>query len=200
MKVYDPDIRKVLYKYFSNTKEFTSDPSTLIVDELDVCRGISRVDIAVINGKMHGYEIKSEQDTLERLPNQLESYNKVFDKMTIVVCEKHLNKVADIVPEWWGIGCIYNYRGQLKLKKIRNNKVNRNVDAFQVAQLLWKDELIKLLNIYGITKGVKSKNRNALSQLVFENIPKKEIKYYVKEQLKLRTNWRAVQLQHIYDD
>lgn len=200
MKVYDPDIRKVLYRKFLMTKEFLLDSSTLVINEFDVCRGISRVDIAVINGKMHGYEIKSEQDTLERLPMQMDSYNKVFDKMTIVTGEKHLDKVTDIIPEWWGIYYITENKNKLVLKKKRSAKINRNIDILEVAQLLWRDELIKLLNSYDITKGLKSKTRLALSKLVSEKIPPKDVKDFVKNQLKLRTAWRAVQLQQLYDD
>ncbi|ALP91215.1 hypothetical protein HMPREF1084_01976 [Clostridium butyricum 60E.3] len=200
MKVYDPDIRKVLYRKFLMTKEFLLDSSTLVINEFDVCRGISRVDIAVINGKMHGYEIKSEQDTLERLPMQMDSYNKVFDKMTIVTGEKHLDKVTDIIPEWWGIYYITENKNKLVLKKKRSAKINRNIDILEVAQLLWRDELIKLLNSYDITKGLKSKTRLALSKLVSEKIPQKDVKDFVKNQLKLRTDWRAVQLQQLYDD
>ena len=200
MKVYDPDIRKVLYRKFLMTKEFLLDSSTLVINEFDVCRGISRVDIAVINGKMHGYEIKSEQDTLERLPMQMDSYNKVFDKMTIVTGEKHLDKVTDIIPEWWGIYYITENKNKLVLKKKRSAKINRNIDILEVAQLLWRDELIKLLNSYDITKGLKSKTRLALSKLVSEKIPPKDVKDFVKNQLKLRTDWRAVQLQQLYDD
>ncbi|MBN1042547.1 hypothetical protein DVW07_10800 [Clostridium botulinum] len=200
MKVYDPDIRKVLYSSFLKRKEFTDDPSTLIVDELDVCRGISRVDIAIINGKLHGYEIKSEQDTLERLPMQIDSYNKVFDKMTIVAGEKHIKKVLDIVPEWWGIYCVGKNKNKIILKKIRSAKINKKIDITEVAQLLWRDELINFLNFHNITKGVKSKTRLALSELVSEKIPPKEVKEYVRQQLKLRTTWRAVQLQQLCDD
>lgn len=200
MKVYDPDIRKILYNKFLRTKEFINDSSTLIVNEFDVCRGINRVDIAVINGKIHGYEIKSEQDTLERLPMQIESYNKVFDRMTIVISEKHVDKVVAIIPEWWGIYSVVKSKKQLILKKRRGARVNKNIDILEVAQLLWRDELINLLSLNGITKGVKSKTRFALSQIAVNNIPVNDIKLFVKEQLKLRSTWRAVPLAQLCDD
>ena len=34
------------------------------VEELGVCRGRVRVDVAVVNGTLHGYEIKSDRDSL----------------------------------------------------------------------------------------------------------------------------------------
>ena len=179
MKVYDKDIRKVLYKKFLETKEFIEDSSTLVVDEFGLCRGLSRADIAVINGKIHGYEIKSEQDTLERLPMQVKYYNKVFDKVTIVTGEKYADKVSDIVPDWWGIYYVINKKDNLVLKKKRNAKLNKDTSTVDLLQLLWKNELIELLSLYGITKGVKSKNINTLSKIAAENINKKDIKFYV---------------------
>jgi hypothetical protein len=56
-----------------------------IIEELGVVHGKSRIDIAVINGLMHGYEIKSDKDTLQRLPEQMNMYNSVFNKVTLVV-------------------------------------------------------------------------------------------------------------------
>lgn len=194
MKVYDKDIRKILYKKFLQTKEFTNDPSTLIIDEFTVCKGLSRADIAVINGKIHCYEIKSERDTLERLPTQIIYYNKVFDKVTIVVDEKYLDKVSQIVPEWWGIYYVIKKNNELSIKRKRVSKNNKEIIIEDLLQLLWKDELIELLRIYGITKGVKGKNIRALIKLAAENIKEKDIKMYVKEQLKNRDGWRAMKL------
>jgi len=36
--------------------------------------GASRIDRAVVNGSVHGYEIKSETDDLTRLPAQARAY------------------------------------------------------------------------------------------------------------------------------
>ena len=46
----------------------------LIIDELGLAHAQSRIDLAVFNGHLHGYEIKSAGDTLERLPRQLSFY------------------------------------------------------------------------------------------------------------------------------
>ncbi|HHY79514.1 MAG TPA: sce7726 family protein, partial [Thermoanaerobacter sp.] len=77
MAIYEYNIRQVLYDEFLNNKDFISEPDTIFVNELDICFGTARIDVAVINGKMHGFEIKSEQDNLERLPAQIEAYNKI---------------------------------------------------------------------------------------------------------------------------
>ena len=56
---------------------------------MGVWSGTVRIDVAVLNGEMCGYEIKSDRDTLERLPFQIEIYSKEFDKLTLVVGRRH---------------------------------------------------------------------------------------------------------------
>lgn len=200
MKIYDPDIRELLYKSFLGNPEFTSDPSTIVIDEMDVLFGTSRIDIAVINGKIHGFEIKSERDNLERLPSQMDSYNKIFDTITIVVSEKHISKVIEIIPEWWGIYYVEKQENYIKLSKERDAIENSETDLLSLTQLLWRNELLELLSLNGIKKGTKSKNRFALCNMVVENIEESTIRSYIREKLKSRSTWRAVQLQQLYDD
>lgn len=195
MKIYDSDIRQILYNSFLSEKDYIEEPDTVIINELDVCAGVSRVDIAVINGKIHGYEIKSKQDNLERLPSQIESYNCVFDTMTIVTYKSHLAKIKTIVPKWWGIKCIDEKNGNVLLKNIRKPKENSNISIRSIAMLLWKDEMIDLLLNYGnITEGYKSKTRNDLSYIIQKNIDSNFVQEYVRNVLKNRINWKAVPL------
>lgn len=200
MKLYDPDIRKLLYRKFTQTEEFTSDPETKIVNEMDVCFGISRIDVAVINGRLHGYEIKSEQDTLERLCSQIDAYNKVFDTITIVTAENHISKILDMVPDWWEIYYVSKDNNVPTLIQQREFKINKQVNSFYLAQVLWKNELLELLNLHGIKKETKNKTRFALCSMVSENITQQEIKKFVREKLKSRKSWKAVPLQQLYDD
>lgn len=62
----DRDVRQALHRKV--LKEHHGDADTLVLDELGLRHGTCRVDIAVVNGYLHGYEIKSDSDTLERLP------------------------------------------------------------------------------------------------------------------------------------
>lgn len=200
MKVYDKHIRKLVIKNICGRKEFLHEKSTVVVHELDVCSGIARVDIAVINGKMHGFEIKSEQDTLDRLIDQAELYNRVFDTMTLVVSEKHMEKSLECIPEWWGVYTAVKTKRSVKLKRFRQCRKNKSVDGLSVTELLWKDELLELLKLAGITKGVKSKTRDQLRKLVINELDDQSVIRYTKDKLKSRTTWRAVPVQEICDD
>src|SRR5690349_11086244 len=52
------------------------DKDTVLLEELGLSRGHVRVDIALVNGRLHGYEIKSDLDSLRRLSRQVELYSK----------------------------------------------------------------------------------------------------------------------------
>lgn len=120
MKTSDADIREILHKDLNS--KYNSDDA-LILDELVVCHGKARVDVAVINGSFTGYEIKSEKDTLDRLPNQIEAYNKVFDNMSIITGNNHTEEVKSMVPEWWGIfTASYDDTNCVNIKSVRPPK------------------------------------------------------------------------------
>lgn len=162
-----------------------------VIEELNICEGEARADIALANGVMHGFEIKSDLDTLERLPNQTECYDLTFDKVTIVVGNKFADKISEIVPEYWGIEVAYRNRyGNVSLKRIRSSKKNIKVNATKLLDLLWNNELKMLLKENKI-KGYSTMKREQLKLTVIENIPVKIISDYTRETLKTRVGWRA---------
>lgn len=176
--------RKVLAHHYA-------DLNTLVIDELGISHGASRVDIAVVNGKLHGFEIKSASDTLERLAGQIEAYSKVFDRMTIVCALCHYAKVAEIVPSWWGIKVAKSGgRGAVHFEEPRAPRANPAVDAVSVARLLWRDEALTLLESRGV-KGIKSKNRDALYSLLATSVALDELCAAVRSALKSRERWRS---------
>jgi hypothetical protein len=62
---------------------------------IDGYRG--RVDLALFNGHMHAFEIKSDADRLDRLPNQLNRMLDHFERVVIVCTERHRKRVEAIV-------------------------------------------------------------------------------------------------------
>ena len=59
----DVDVRRAVHNKILRHHHGQDD--TLVLDELGLLGGDTRVDIAVVNGKIHGYELKSDRDTLE---------------------------------------------------------------------------------------------------------------------------------------
>jgi len=188
-KTRDIDIRTKLHKDFC--VKYGSDEDTLIVDELNLCQGDARIDVAVINGIMHGYEIKSESDTLERLPGQISIYNQVLDKVTVIVGLNHYDKVVNLVPDWWGIKVVAHNKKGFEIKTRKRNKKNKDVNPYSVAQLLWRDETLEVLAKFGLDKGYKSKPKSDLWERLAANLPIDQLKFEVREKLKSRSGWRV---------
>lgn len=185
----DMDIRLGLKKRL--LAEHGDDPNTLILDELGLCQGASRVDIAVINGAITGYEIKSERDTLERLPFQVEIYSRTLDQVTIVGNGCHLEGIIRMVPGWWGIKEALEEENQVQFVTHRPPGDNPEVDATAVVQLLWRDEALETLTELGLERGLLSKPREVLWSALVANLELEGLKTIVRERLKARANWRS---------
>jgi hypothetical protein len=185
----DLDIRNALKA--TKLKKYYQDAGSIVVDELSLCRGDARVDIAVVNGSLHGFEIKSEQDTLVRLANQIDVYSKVFDYLTLCVGPRHLEKVTEIIPEWCGILVATEKASHLTVNIVRAAFRNEATDTLSTAQLLWRPEVVAALADLGITKGVSGKPKPYLWNLLAESATQKQVSSYVRSALKARVNWRS---------
>lgn len=194
MQTRDSDIRAELHNKIKEI--FSYDLDSIVVEEMNLCSGDARIDIAVINGKIHGYEIKSERDTLNRLPNQIDIYNQVMDTVTIVVGRNHLGKVRNMVPNWWGIYTAeMKNNTELKLEIEREPLFNEEVNPYYVAQLLWRDEALEILKEINCAKGVLSKPRDIIWERLVNSLSLEELQKHVRNKLKNRKGWRAVPLQ-----
>lgn len=185
----DQQIRNSFHhKYLHKHHE---DSATLVVDELGLQHGKCRADIAVINGHLIGYEIKSDADSLKRLDNQIASYNLVFDYISVIVAVCHLEETTTIVPDWWGIISVAEgKRGAIYFKTVRRSTQNRNVDKYAIAQLLWRNEAQEILASLGVHgKELRGKRSNLYTHIV-ERLNSSALRMVVKKYLMNRTNWR----------
>jgi hypothetical protein len=116
--------------------------------EFWVPRSHERLDLAVVGARMHGFEIKTERDTLRRLPRQARAYGRVMDRCTVVLAEKHLEQARSLLPDWWGISTVA-CNGHIEFKTIRAPRKNPTVDAEILVRLLWRDEALAALRQLG---------------------------------------------------
>ncbi|QDQ87722.1 sce7726 family protein [Alcaligenaceae bacterium SJ-26] len=185
----DKDVRESVWRWLEVIHAGDSD--TLMLDELGVLNGATRIDIAVINGQIEGFELKSEKDTLERLPAQRDIYNKVFNKVSLVVAENHCAAAIDIVPKWWGIMLAKPAKDRVVVAWKRKPKLNPSLDAATVASLLWRDEALGVLERYNAASGVRSKPREALYERLASFLDLNTLSTEVRNILKTRANWRV---------
>lgn len=186
----DLDIRLALLRYLKELHG--ADPSVRVVEEVCVCQGRSRVDLAVVGQELHGYEIKSQKDTLSRLAGQLEDYRAVFHEVTVVIGLKHLSGVLATLPSWCGVILAHRVAGEVTLEPFRPARANLHRDPFSLACLLWRDEGLAVLERHGQARGVRSKPREAIWRRLAESLSLQELDLEVRVSLLRRTaSWRG---------
>lgn len=176
--------RKKIIKYHN-------DPNALVIDELGIKHGICRADIAIVNGRFIGFEIKSDADSLYRLNNQIKYYNAIFDHASLVFSDCHLKNALKIIPDWWGaISATRGRRGAIHFRTLRRPKQNPVIDVFSVAQLLWRTEAYDLLSKLGINGKLLRQKREILYKEIASVIDLNDLRNIVRDYMKNRANWR----------
>jgi hypothetical protein len=192
----DKLIRTAFRKRLENT--YKDDKDVRIIDELGVIHGSARVDMAVVNGIIHGFELKSDLDTLRRLPEQMDAYNSVFDQVTLVVGKNHVHEAIRAVPEWWGviIAKISDSNDEINFVPIREAVDNPERNPVSVARLLWRQEALDVLEKNGHADGVRSKPRNIIYHRLATVLNQNDLGAEVRQCLFTRADWR-VEKQHM---
>ncbi|HST61814.1 MAG TPA: sce7726 family protein [Longimicrobium sp.] len=183
----DIDVRIALRQ--SDLAQFANDGESRVVEEMGIFRGEYRIDAAVVNGHLHGYEIKSAKDTLARLPTQAAAYGAVFDFVTLVAAVSHLERATNLVPSWWGLRLAEPIGTSVLLTPIRQATRNPSVDPYHVAQLLWKSEALELLDQYGGARGFRKKPTFTIWRELTRRLDLPELQREVRAVLKLRQTW-----------
>ncbi|ALV24568.1 hypothetical protein CIG2463D_0995 [Campylobacter iguaniorum] len=148
--------------------------------------GTKVADVVVSNGHAVAYEIKSELDTTARLESQIKGFSELFDYVYIVYWEnkftidelKAPNNIGIISAKW-------NKSKQIEFKIIKKAKINNNITAEKVGNLLWKKELEYFLQ----DKNIKTKtnyDKCTLVKLFMSNFNKTESMHIFRYILKNR--------------
>jgi len=171
---------------------FSADETALIVEEMEVCSGSARIDMAVICDRLIGIEIKGPRDSLDRLPRQASQYSKCFDQVVLVVDSQLAQGAIALIPSWWGvvigtIGCD-GYRYQIA----RRPRKNKLVDVNSVLSLLWKNEMEILLNNFIPKRLPKSASRKRMRDQLVLGAQADKLKQAGVALLRMRKEWRSL--------
>jgi len=109
--------------------------------------GACKADVVVLNGTSTAYEIKSERDSLDRLPRQLEAYLKVFAQVNVICGHKHVEKLLQLVPEIVGIIALSDRHQMTTIRHSTDNTANTN--SLQVFESMRISEAKRAANILG---------------------------------------------------
>jgi hypothetical protein len=180
----DKDVRPALLARL--LVEYQCEPDTIFIEELGLCRGQVRIDLAVVNGQLHGFEIKSDRDSLRRLSGQVDIYNKVFDRVTLVVGDRHLDEAVNILPTWWGILRIIREKDGIRFKPLRKGRMNPRRERRALVELLWLEEALALLEQRNEAHGIRGKPRRVVWDKLCKCYTTDEIAENVRQRLKAR--------------
>ena len=190
----DTDIRTALKTKV--LKRYLSDTNSLIIDELGINNGSSRVDVALVNGIIHGFEIKSDSDSLTRLPAQISAFSSALDRVTLLVGYKLAGAALKMIPDWWGVKLAeQKSTGEIKLTEARSPRNNPQPNKRSIVKLLWRSEALELLEEIDSAKGIKSKPRQYIYDKLANVAELDVLRTRVRFQLKNRTEWRVVERQ-----
>ena len=147
-----------------------------VMQELEVARGRARADVVRLSrGAIHAYEIKSDLDTLRRLPRQVRHYNEVFSTVTLVVGINHVVEALYLIPDWWGVIVAELDSTELRLSLIREARRNNHTDYEAISSLLRKHELMEVLSANNTIIGCYSMSRQRLVQEARQEISKESM-------------------------
>lgn len=183
----DRDIREALH---AELRRVHPADDTWIFHEFGVAHGAARVDIGLVNGSLEGFEIKSERDTLRRLPAQITAYNRVFDRVAVVASGSHVDRLLADVPPWWGVLQAVETSAGVTIEERRAGGDNPGRDRVALAQLLWRDELVAALEDLDLLAGLASKPKRVLQRALADALDLEQVAELVRETLK-RRDWRS---------
>lgn len=109
-----------------------------IIAELTVPVSRERVDLVIVSDEIWCYEIKSDRDSLRRLPRQVEAFERIGHRCVLAAAPKHIERARSTVPEHWGL--LEAGTGDSFLRWHRRPTSNPNLDRNSLLRLLWRDE------------------------------------------------------------
>ncbi len=170
-KLLDQDMRPVLFEMFEMSGE-----RMRIMEEFVLCRKC-RADAVMFAPErgIIGFEIKSDRDSLERLEHQIRDYSRFCDYNYLVTGAKYIDKAAEVLPEFWGIYCITEEGGRLRISLHRDAALSPKVRLQNQLKFLWRSELIDIMKRHKI-RGYSSRNKSKIRRLLLDSMDKQELK------------------------
>jgi hypothetical protein len=163
-----------------------------LVEEMEVCSGRARIDLAVIGDRLIGIEIKGPRDSVTRLPSQAKAYSQCFDHVVLIVHESLATKARTLIPDWWGLIAGRQVDGRIRYRVVRHVKTNPSLNLEKVLSLLWREEIDALLfDLVGSNSKPKATKKSIRASLL-AHVEPPILHHASLRKLRERTAWRGV--------
>lgn len=189
VKLRDADIRSALRA--RTARLHADDAEARLIEELDLGPG-ARADVVVLNGRIEGYEIKSDVDSLARLAHQAAAYEAICDRVWIVTTDRLASAAEDQLPSCWGILIARNRADVVQLVRRRAARAHRGQRTGALVEVLWRSELVALNDRLGLPPARTRTTAPALRRTISEACSARRLASEVRRALLLRADWRAV--------
>ncbi|MDO6840777.1 sce7726 family protein [Paraglaciecola chathamensis] len=165
-----------------------------LISEFTVDNRSRRTDLLLVReSDIWAVEVKSEFDSLHRLPLQVDKYNAFFDKVIVACAQKHTQEALKITPqnvEIWEI------TKQQDIKIIRRGKIAKVKNKELLLKLFKRSELNKLAR--KTDADLTFSDKKELITLL-SKVPLKDIRTAVIDSIKSRYKlttyhfWRSIE-------
>lgn len=162
------------------------------IDELGIV-GCAIADVVTLGEEIHGYEIKAWNDTLKRLPDQIQMYDFAFDRCTLITTMRHEEKAMELLPEHWGmVVTLGNFKTDevTSFVTVREALPNPNQAINYLLSMVWCDELKEHLKSIGAARGCR--NGHQMRTRMMEIYEPTALKGFVIERFLSRQNWKVI--------
>lgn len=161
----------------------------LLVPEVDILVSLpGRIDALLVADRICGFELKSDVDSLRRLPRQVEIYCPVLERATLVVGTKHVDAASKIVPSWWAIWTVRRVDDKLALSVLRRGRLNPCVEPYAVSTFIPRDVLVPYLRAQGFDR-LSRHSVYQLRRLLVDSNSKKTVLSLARETMLSRGDW-----------
>lgn len=154
-----------------------------ILEEVRVHNGNAIADVVSIHRRPHCYEIKGETDAISRIVRQGAFYDRVFQRITLVTTDNHLESAARLASAHWGVMVATYDRMKCEptVRYVRRATNSPSFDKQAALLTLWRSELLSLcaadearlsrLNRLGISEHIaKTHAANDISSWIGEKL------------------------------
>ena len=173
--LHDPEIRELLFDYLDERfyKVRTFEEKNIRSSRADI--------IAVLDGELLGFEIKSDCDSYARLGGQVKNYDKYCDRNYVVVGASH-RQVEKHIPAYWGVLAVQCEAGKLGLFERRPAVENPKVRLKNQLGFLWRAEMHHILDRCGLPK-YRQKSRKFIQQCLLDRVPPERLRREMTDEL-----------------
>jgi hypothetical protein len=162
----------------------------VLVPEVEIRWSIpARIDALLVNDRISGFEIKSDVDSLARLPRQVEAYGAVVERAHLVVGLRHQMAATTVVPDWWGILTATWNDNNVSIRQVRRGRLNPDVNPLAVTSFLSRADLTAALRQVG-EQQLSSKPVDTLRTLLLGRVGPQGTLALARSSMLARVDWR----------